>query len=460
MSEILTTPCGEIRGTTCQWEGVTAFKGIRYATAGRWEYPQIVRSWEGIYEATEYGHCSYQMGAFQDEGQTKSAKKLFYYNEFRKGENFTYDDDCLFLNIWKPTDATEESKLPVIVYIHGNLYTQGCGHEKYMDGPVWPTKGVIAVTLNYRLGPMGFMCLPELKAEAGHTGNYGLFDQVTALEWIQKNISAFGGDPANVTIMGHATGAMCVQYLCLSPVTEGLFAKAVMTGGGGVNMMLNNKEKASDRYKFWGKIGREAGCKNVEDLRALPIETIFETWQKVRGKMGGKGTSSSPCIDGALIVETNLEATIRRVQREIPYMIGSNSEGEAAYSLHGMAIDWCRSQAEQGKEPSYCWFFDRAVPGDKYGAWSGSELWYFFGTLKNSWRPFTEKDYELSEQMVTALCNFAKNGNPSGDGYPEWKPVTAKEHKSMCFGEKETYFGKPNRLKLIKSTLFGKEIGK
>ena len=144
MHSTIMTKCGEIRGTTCQWEGVTAYKGIRYATAGRFEYPVEVTSWDGVYDATEYGNCSFQPRAFYNEEDVP--EKAFYYEEFRKGATYTYSEDCLFLNIWVPEDATAESKLPVLFYIHGGGYTGGCGHEKHFDGPVWPTKGVIAVT--------------------------------------------------------------------------------------------------------------------------------------------------------------------------------------------------------------------------------------------------------------------------------------------------------------------------
>ena len=188
MNTIITTPCGKIAGI--EKEGIVAYKGIRYATAARFEYPQIVTKWENIYDATEYKHCSYQPRSFYNEEE--NLKKVFYYNEFRKGETYTYSEDCLFLNIWTPANA---EKLPVLIYIHGGGFVGGCGHEKHFDGPIWPTKGVIGVTINYRLGPLGFICLPELKEKDGHTGNYGLYDQYTAIKWIKENIEAFGGDP-------------------------------------------------------------------------------------------------------------------------------------------------------------------------------------------------------------------------------------------------------------------------
>ena len=236
MEKIISTPCGEIRGTDCRLPGVVAFKGLRYATAGRWEYPRLVESWEGVYDATSYGNCSYQPRAFYNEGE--NLKKAFYYNEFRKGESYTYSEDCLFLNIWVPEDATPDSRLPVLFYIHGGGFVGGCGHEKHFDDPVWPTKGVIGVTINYRLGPMGFLCLPELEEEAGHTGNHVLFDQICALEWVNKNISAFGGDSSKITIMGQSAGAMSVQQICTSPLSEGMFRGAIMSSGCGLGAMM------------------------------------------------------------------------------------------------------------------------------------------------------------------------------------------------------------------------------
>ena len=224
MKDVIMTPCGPIRGVQSRNPGVTAYKGIRYATAQRWKHPEIVTHWEGVYEADHYGHCSYQPRAFYNEEE--NLKKIFYYHEFRKGETYTYSEDCLFLNIFTPDTAKPGDDLPVLLYIHGGGFTGGCGHEKHFDEPVWPKKGVIAVTINYRLGPMGFVALPELQEEAGVCGNYGLYDQLCAIRWVRENIAAFGGDPEAITIMGQSAGAMSVQQHCLSPLSKGLFRSA------------------------------------------------------------------------------------------------------------------------------------------------------------------------------------------------------------------------------------------
>ena len=227
MEYLIQTPCGLIKGIKSNVEGVIAFKGIRYAVANRFEFPNEVTSWDGVYDASKYGNCSYQPRAFYNEEE--NLKKIFYYNEFRKGSQYTYSEDCLFLNIWIPEKKESEEKLPVLIYIHGGGFTGGCGHELHFDGPIWPKKGVIGVTINYRLGPLGFTCHSELKAKDGHSGNYGLYDQMTAIKWIKNNISSFGGNSENITIMGQSAGAMSVQQLCLSPLTEGMFQKAIMS---------------------------------------------------------------------------------------------------------------------------------------------------------------------------------------------------------------------------------------
>ena len=205
------TPCGELQGCAGRIPGVAAYKGIRYAVAGRWEYPVPVTAWEGVYDATAYGACCPQPRAFSPENETP--QQAFYYHEFREGRTFSYSEDCLFLNVFTPDSAKAGDGLPVLFYIHGGGFLTGCGHETHFDCPVWPTKGVIGVTLNYRLGPLGFLTLPELKQEAGCTGNYGLYDQLAALQWVHRNIAAFGGDPDNVTIMGQSRCYECPAAL-------------------------------------------------------------------------------------------------------------------------------------------------------------------------------------------------------------------------------------------------------
>lgn len=451
------TPCGRIQGRASQDPAVLSFRGIRYATAGRWEYPQVTARWDGVYDATEYKACSYQPRAFYNEAEVP--EKAFYYNEFRKGEHYTYSEDCLFLNIWTPADATPGSRLPVLFYIHGGGFTGGCGHEKHFDGPVWPTQGVIAVTINYRLGPMGFLCLPELRKEDGHSGNYGLFDQIAALQWVNKNIAAFGGDPDNVTIMGQSAGAMSVQSLCVSPLTDGLFAKAVMSSGGGVSKMFDLSSSAEKQEPFWQSVMEHAGCAALADFRRLAPEKLFQAWEDAKAEQSKMAQMTGPCIDGVLLPKSALAAASDGEQKNIPYLMGSTSHDIVPPFVFKMARDWCKMQEQQGKQKSYAWFFDRMLPGDDNGAWHSSDLWYWFGTLKNCWRPMEEKDYDLSRQMSLYLTNFAKTGNPNGDGLTEWLPAAKGQNKVLRLGEKETHMGGVNMAKLNYTMLTNKAVG-
>ncbi len=445
MEYIVNTPCGPLRGTAGRVSGTVAYKGIRYATAGRWEYPTQVTHWEGVYDATAYGACSYQPRSFYNEEE--NLKKIFYYNEFRKGETYTYSEDCLFLNVFTPETAQEGDKLPVLIYIHGGGFTGGCGHEKHFDGPVWPTQGVIGVTLNYRLGPMGFVCLPQLREEAGFTGNYGLYDQLTAIRWVKDNIAAFGGDPDNITIMGQSAGAASVQLQCSSPMADGLFHKAVMSSGCGLGGMLASTVEKS--CAFWQEIMTRCGCQTLEEFRALPVEKLFEAWQTGKKEIKGGNGAAFPVKDGRFSVEG-------AEPMNIPYMAGSTSEDMAPPVLQSMARKWI----SQREKASYTWYFDRRLPGDDNGAWHSSDLWYWFGTLPNCWRPMEQKDYDLSGQMVAYLCNFVRTGNPNHTGeLPTWIASGKEQNRVLLLGEKPTAMGKPSMLKMIATMLTNKAVG-
>ena len=443
--DIIKTPCGEIRGCAGRVPGTIAYKGIRYATAGRWEYPKQVTSWEGIYDATQYGSCSYQPRAFYNEEE--NLKKIFYYNEFRKGETYTYSEDCLFLNVFTPETAREGDKLPVLIYIHGGGFIGGCAHEKHFDGPVWPAKGIIGVTLNYRLGPMGFVCLQELAEEADHTGNYGLYDQMTAIRWVRDNIAAFGGDPENITIMGQSAGAASVQMLCQSPLTDGLFQKAVMSSGCGLGGMMSGKLESS--CAFWQEVMKRCGCSNLFEFRALPVEKLFDVWQSAKKEIKGGAAAAFPVTDGHFAVACGKA-------KNIPYMAGSTSHDMAPPILQSMARKWISNR----EKPSYTWFFDRMLPGDGNGAWHSADLWYWFGTLENCWRPMDNKDFALSDQMTDYLCNFVRTGDPNKAAQlPTWVASGRGQKRVLCMGEKDTQMGKPNLLKLIGTMLTNKAVG-
>ena len=451
MDYIISTPCGQVQGVPGTVPGTVAYKGIRYATAGRWEYPKQVTAWEGVYDASQYGACSYQPRSFYNEEENQ--KKYFYYNEFRKGETYEYSEDCLFLNIFAPENAQAGDKLPVLFYIHGGGFTGGCGHEKHFDGPVWPAHGVIGVTINYRLGPMGFLCLPQLQEEAGFTGNYGLFDQMTAIQWVKDNIAAFGGDPERITIMGQSAGAMSVQQHCLSPLTKGMFQGAVMCSGGGVSKILS-AAPAQKNYHYWETVMQKAGCENLEQLRALEPEKLFTAWDETKKELHNPGCF--PCIDGRFVVDTAANILKAGQQHQIPYMAGITSEDMMPPILFSMSRKWCAAQ----NVPSYTWYFDRQLPGDDNGAWHSADLWYWFGTLDKCWRPMEDKDRALSQQMVAYLMNFVRKGNPNEGGkLPTWIASDKTQKRVLRLGEKKTHMCAPSTMKMVKTMLTNKAVG-
>ncbi len=223
---IRTTKNGIIRGEKGN-DRVDRFRGIRYTKAERWKYPEMCGKWEGIKDAVEFGPACPQERSFGDESQKQP--ESFYYREFRKGETYTYDEDCLNLNIWVPQNAENAD---VLVYIHGGAFMGGCGFEKHMDGSEYAKSGMVFITLNYRLGPLGFLCDPQLAKESGHTGNYGLYDQLCALKRIHENIKDYGGDPEKVTLLAQSAGAMSSTMHCLSQLSRPYFKAAYLSSGG------------------------------------------------------------------------------------------------------------------------------------------------------------------------------------------------------------------------------------
>lgn len=453
MSFYINTPCGPIQGTaSLKEEGIGIYRGIRYATAKRFCYPVPVTHWDGVYDATRFGACSYQPRAFYDE--SVSLEKAFYYNEFRKGEHYDYSEDCLFLNIWAPEHAKD---LPVLFFIHGGSFTGGCGFEKHLDGEAWCKKGVIVVTINYRLGPFGFMAHPWLTNEAGKSGNYGIYDQLCALQWVYNNIEAFGGNPKRITLMGQSAGAMSVQALILSPLTEGLFCGAIMLSGGGINRIINPGSKRYDAsYDFWTKVVNTCGANQLNDLRELPPKQLLDAFLKVKKETKGLVSACSPYRDDYLLTVNGREMLTDGRIRNIPYLTCTTSEDIFPPVFYHMAKGFIDQQAAAGNDHCYGAFFKRRLPGDTNGAWHSSDLWYTFGTLANGWRPFTEEDYSLSDTMISYYSNFAKTGNPNGEDLTFWSADKKGNRKVMLFDIPQVRMGTVSIPGLTKNMLFHK----
>ena len=436
---VLTIEGGQISGKPGETEGISVYMGIPYAAPPtgdlRWKKPQPAEPWTGVRECSEPGNASLQGG--QEEGS-------FYWKEFYQSGNPKMSEDCLYLNVWTPAAGETEAKLPVMVWIHGGAYMNGYGHEIEFDGTEYSKQGVILVTINYRLGMCGFLAHPLLTAENGGKGcgNYGLFDQMCALQWVNRNIRVFGGDPGNVTVFGQSAGAGSVQSLISSPLSEGYIHKAIIQSGGGISGIVRTTpmETALEMGKgMWDN----AGITTLEEMRACPAEKFTEILASY-AQSGGKipGMPYCPIVDGELLPATTDEIAEDDAALRIPYMIGYTSEDLMPDIMNKAAVDWASLHEKQGRAPVYIYRFSRDLPGEDMpadpsqgpwanmtGAFHSSELWYTFGTLSRCWRPMEEHDYELSKEMVTYWTNFAKTGNPNGETVPQWAPFTqADQH--------------------------------
>lgn len=434
---ILNVEGGQIEGASGDVSGLAVYKGIPYAAPPvgdlRWKQPQSVVSWQGVRKCDKFGAASLQ--GDQNVGS-------FYWKEFYQAGNPERSEDCLYLNVWTPAAGTD-AKLPVIFWIHGGGYMAGYGHELEFSGDAYAKKGVVLVTVNYRLGMCGFLAHPLLTAENGGkgSGNYGLFDQLAALRWVKKNIAAFGGNPDNVTVMGQSAGAGSVQALISSPLAEGLVQRAIIQSGGGLGGIITTKTLA-EAEEAGKAMWDEAGIASLNEMRAFPADRFQEVLMKylMKQKTFG-GLPYGPCIDGELLEASMNDVAKAGKELNIPYIIGYTSEDIAPEVMKKAAVDWSLLLEEQGRKPAYVYCFSRDLPGedmpvgpqlggfgDMKGAFHSAELWYMFGTLDKCWRPMEKADYELSERMVSYWTNFAKTGNPNGEGVPQWRPCTKADN--------------------------------
>lgn len=415
-------------------DGYDVFWGIPYAKPPvgelRWRAPQEPEGWDGVYHADYYPNRS-----MQEPHPMEFFDKEFYDDMTRKT---LFSEDSLYLNIWTPAKEVGERR-PVAMWIHGGAFLGGCGHEKEFDGAAYCRRGVILVTVNYRLGPLGFLAHPWLSEEnramggPGVSGNYGALDQIAALKWVRENIWAFGGDPDNITVFGQSAGGESTHTLTTSPLTKGLISKAIIQSGLG----LTRDRTLSDAERDGLEFARNAGVNSLEEMRGLTAEQIFAA----AGPLIGRGFAMdsmtfAPNIDGYLLDRGFDEALEQGMIHDIPYMVGSTMQDirvnpdKLADGERGIVYDCCKRWGEvrqsNGSAPAWVYYFTRQLPGDDAGAFHSSELWYMFGTLDRCWRPSTEEDYKLSDHMVDYWSNFMKTGDPNGVGLSQWS-VYARE---------------------------------
>jgi len=477
-SQVIKISSGIIQGTTAG--GVAAYLGIPYAAPPvgdlRWREPQAVTAWEGAMDCTQYGPACPQ------------PKSIFY-------DVANMNEDCLNLNVWTPAKSAGD-KLPVMVWIHGGSFTTGAGSLKMYAGRNLAENGVVVVTVNYRLGPLGFLSHPLLSKESGHaaSGNYGLLDQIAALKWVKQNIADFGGDPDNVTIFGESAGAMSVCDLMVSPLANGLFQRAISESGAFSDAFPTYREDTVAKAEGTGlELSAKLGCDKADNpLAAMRSKTADEV---VKAAYTGYSSSSAgkfrPVVDGWVIPENPWTMFSAGKQSKVPLLIGTNADEGSIFlipdykvlkmsgqdyenyvkslypkdyeavlalfpasdsqsvlqamiklrtvmSFSAGALHAADTATAKGSKV-YMYQFTR-VPQTllKFaGAFHGLEIFYVFGNLRADRVsiPDDRIDLQLSQNMMQYWTNFAKTGDPNGPQLPQWPVYEAGVGKYIILDE-------------------------
>lgn len=446
-------------------KGVSAWLGVPFAAAPvgdrRWRPPGPVTPWKGVRAATAFAPACPQKGVSMP-GETPPATS----------------EDCLYLNVWAPDGAR---RAPVIVWIHGGGYANGATAMPLYAGDRLAARGAVVVTVAYRLGPLGWLAHPELTAESGSSGDYGLMDQIAALEWVKRNIAAFGGDPGNVTIAGQSAGGMSVSMLMASPRARGLFRRAIGQSGGLFEpVQLAPRYQLAQAEKDGVAYGASVGADSLAALRALPADKLLE---------GRAGLVTHPVIGPGVLPRSPYDAYVRGEAAPVPVLAGYNAEEARSLSdLSGVTAAsftadltrtfgplppplvsaypfttdaearrargdlerdlrfgwdmwaWARLQARAG-HPVWLYRFSARppFPADSvrtgWGAGHFAELWYMFDQLDQEPWAWTTSDRRLADTMAGYWVNFARTGDPNGPGLPTWPAFTSDEGPLLDLGE-------------------------
>lgn len=504
------TEYGSVFGVYNSDKSVEIFTGIPYAAPPvgglRWKAPQEPAKWDGVLKADHFSDC-----AVQSKIPTLISKLLYMSMGTDILSNATIKDsektseDCLYLNIWKSSKATSEDKLPVIVFIHSGAFTLGSGSSDIYNGESMAEKGVVFVTINYRVGIFGFFANSKLTEESdyGASGNYGILDQIAALEWVKNNITAFGGNPDNITIAGESAGSFSVNFLQASPLAKGLFQRVIGESGGhfgsrgikgGPMQTIASAEQSGMELEV------ALNVSSLDELRDVSASDLLKA---------SKNITTRPIVDGYVLPDTVYNIYASGKENDVPVLIGYNANESSIFislpfplslipksstlnaadfisTINGIygseaskflsiypadndeqAIEsqlksgsmhwfgwhmytWANLQSQTSNSEVYAYYFTHIQPGSsemrKLGAFHGSEIAYAYGNLDKINLPYNDYDYELSDTMLSYWCNFAATGNPNGEGLPEWDAYDNENEKTtMEFGDDVKMISTPNK---------------
>jgi len=489
MLRVVRVENGLVRGLPAADPRITSFKGIPFAAPpvgeNRWRAPQPVKDWEGVFNAVEFAPISMQAKIVIDVNN-------IYTREWMVDPEIPMNEDCLYLNVWTPAKSADE-KLPVFVWFFGGGFQVGHTAEMEFDGERIARRGIVAVTVNYRLNAFGFLCHPEITSESPEApANFGLLDQQAGLRWVKRNIAAFGGDPDNITIGGQSAGGGSVLLHITSPKNKGLFQRAIILSGVFAPLYPNNRlprlnislnEAEQEGIKFFEFLGvsslSEARNLDAEYIRDKAVEYNNQFW---------------PVLDDIFVVGDPFKLFLENKRLMVPVFLGHTSNEFFSVpdvsnyeELRNMAIELFGDSADEflalceaqsgsiedvlkrasvntieyairiiaqansdtgANTPLYYYNFDAEIPGwDNPGTFHSVDLWFFFETLAKCWRPFVGKHYDLARRMCNYWANFIRSGDPNGtdstgEEMPHWEPYTADAPYGMVFGDKAEFIRK------------------
>jgi para-nitrobenzyl esterase len=479
---------GLLAGTSSSSSDVRVYRGIPYAAPPvgdlRWKAPKSPVAWQGVRQTKDFANACWQT--------PYPAAAAIYQAKLPP-----LSEDCLYLNVWTSAKSNKDH-LPVMVWIHGGGFTRGTSGIQAYDGENLSRKGAVIVTINYRLGVFGFLAHPALTAESDHhaSGNYALLDQIAALQWVQKNIAAFGGDPSRVTIFGESAGSWAVNALMASPLAKGLFHRAIGESGGSFSPMKTLAEAEKDDEKLVAPLlsaadgdakpaSGQGGATPAKDilkmLRSKPAKEVLNTFdiETVR-----------TLVDGWVLPQDITTIFAQGKQNDVPILVGynadegtalapqarelkapiyiaavnqrygslaeqmlkiypANSDAEAVSSFYSAYRDqalgwemrtWARMETKTGHHPAYLYYFSHKPPGPqsaRLGAFHASELAYVFGTF--AWPfPWDDTDKKLSDAITSYWVNFATTGDPNGGTLPKWPAYNTQDDPSLDLGDQIT----------------------